>query len=282
MRHLADSILKRWHTFRISPTRCRKKWKDPYWIESGNLQHIACNNCPEFNQATTACSVNFGTPLRKCVVASIEAHFHDCAGQECLELGFGRFKLARNLILRSGGYWTGIDPAQPVAKKAALHREGHGSASGIPFPDETFDLVFGIQSFEHWGQRFTIGRQPADYGQCLAEVFRVLKPGGRIYLDAPVHFHGHEMFIMGDLPRIRQQFNPDRWQDLIMQCWRKDYEPLEKYPPNPTVLKEWPTEISSYPAVQVSDVENLSSVWLLTITARKAVQPLVNEATWGD
>lgn len=270
MRHLRDSILKRWHTLSISPSRCKQKWQSPYWLESGGLQHIACRNCPEFDEANTSCSIRFGTPLRKCVVASIEAHFFDCAGQECLELGFGRFKLARNLILRSGGHWTGIDPAQPATKKAELHQEGRGSAAAIPFPDETFDLVFGIQSFEHWGQKFTKGRQPADYADCLAEIFRVLKPGGKIYLDAPVHFHGHEMFIMGDLPRIRQQFKPDQWQDVVMQCWRQEYAPLAKYPPNPTVLKEWPIEISSYPQEQVQHAENSGSVWLLTISAKKA------------
>jgi SAM-dependent methyltransferase len=269
MRHLRDSIIKRWHTFRISPSRCKQKWQTPYWLESDGLQHIACRNCPEFDQVNTACSVGFGTPLRKCVVASIEAHFFNCAGLECLELGFGRFKLAKNLVIRSGGSWTGIDPAQPAANKAKLHREGRGSAADIPFPEGTFDLVFGIQSFEHWGQKFTKGRQPTDYADCLNEISRVLKPGGKIYLDAPIHFHGHEMFIMGDLPRIRQLFRSDQWQDVAMQCWRQDFAPLAKYPPNPTVLQEWPIEIGSYSSEQVRHAENFGSVWLLTITARK-------------
>lgn len=270
MRQLSDSISKRWHTLLISPTRCEQKWQKPYWSETDGLQHIACRSCPEFDQASITCSISFGTPLRKCVVASIEAHFFDCAGLECLELGFGRFKLARNLVLRSGGHWTGIDPSQPLSKKARLHREGHGSAAAIPFPDDSFDLVFGIQSFEHWGQKFTRGRQPSDYMDCLSEVFRVLRPGGKIYLDAPVHFHGHEMFIMGDLPRIRQLFQPGQWQDLVMQCWRKDYEPLDRYPPNPAVLKEWPIEITSYPEEQVQNARDSGSVWLMTISARKS------------
>ena len=270
MRHLKDSILKRWHTLLTSPGSCAKKWSTPYWETDGDVQHIPCHQCPEFNQQKTECSVGFGTPLRKCVVASIEAHFYDCSGEECLELGFGRFKLAKNLIQRSGGFWTGIDPAQPIDSKAALHRGGHGSAANIPFPDQTFDRVFGIQSFEHWGQKAAKGRSPSDYAHCLAEIFRVMKPGGRLYLDAPIHFHGHEMFIMGDMPRIRGLFSAGMWQDLVMQCWRKDFHPLEIYPPNQTVLQEWPIEISSYPAEMVAEAREKGSVWLLTVSASKA------------
>lgn len=269
MPHTKDSILKRWHTLRISPLRCNRKWAQPYWHAEQELQNIACRTCPEFDATSRKCSIGFGTPLRKCVVASIEAHFYDCAGQDCLEIGFGRFTLAKNLILRSGGRWTGIDPAQPRTRIARKNHGGYGTAANIPFPDQSFDKVFGIQSFEHWGQK-AANREPSDYAACLAEISRVLKPGGSLYLDAPIHFHGHEIFIMGDLPRIRQLFNPDCWQDLVMQCWRRDYEPLEKYPPNATVLKEWPIEISSYPAKQVLKAKEQGSVWLLTISARKS------------
>jgi SAM-dependent methyltransferase len=203
------------------------------------------------------------------VVASIEAHFFDCAGQDCLEIGFGRFKLAKNLILRSGGKWTGIDPAQPKTKITRKNHGGYGTAASIPFPDHSFDKVFGIQTFEHWGQKAAVGREPSDYADCLAEIARVLKPGGQLYLDAPIHFHGHEMFIMGDEQRIRQLFLGSCWQDLVVQRWRKDYLPLQIYPPNKTVLREWPIEISSYPAEQVKETREQASVWLITVSARK-------------
>jgi len=269
MRHFKDSILKRWHTLSISPGRCQEKWLKPYWQNEGDIQHIACCKCPEFNAARNKCSVDFGTPLRKCVVASIEAHFNDCAGLDCLEIGFGRFKLAKNLILRSGGSWTGIDPAQPRQKKARKGFGGYGTAAEIPFPDQSFDKVFGIQTFEHWGQKAVAGREPSDYADCLNEVARVLKPGGTVYLDAPVHFHGHEMFIMGDLKRIRELFAASGWQNVVMQCWRKDYLPLEMYPPNQSVLKEWPIEISSYHDDEVAAARDTGSVWLLTLSASK-------------
>lgn len=270
MRHLKDSILKRWHTIAISPQKCSQKWTQPYWEIDGAYQNIACRNCPEFDPQKAQCSISFGTPLRKCVVASIEAHFNDCAGLDYLEIGFGRFKLAKNLILRSGGTWTGIDPAQPTEKKAQKGKGGYGVAAGIPFPDQSFDRVFGIQSFEHWGQRAAPGREPSDYAECLREVARVLRPGGSVYFDVPIHFHGHEMFIMGDLPRIESLFKAEPWGEVQLQYWRRDYQPLEIYPPNKTVLKEWPIEILSYPPDQVSATQASASVWLLAITARKA------------
>ncbi len=77
------------------------------------------------------------------------------------------------------------------------------------------------------------------------------------------------MFIMGDLARIKGLFDSQIWQDIVVQCWRKDFQPLEIYPPNKAVLREWPIEISSYPQEKVAAARDGGSVWLLTISARK-------------
>lgn len=269
MRHIRDSILKRLHTLQISPQKCRKFWATPYWQDQGDRRNIACNQCRKFNSKMEECSVGFGTPLRKCVVASIEAHFNDCTGLECLEIGFGRFKLAKQLILRSGGKWTGVDPKQPAHRKARKGKGGYGTASDTGFPDESFDLVFGIQTFEHWGQK-SADREPSDYADCLREIWRVLKPGGTLYLDAPMYFHGHEMFIMADVPRIQSLFKPGSWKNLVIEQWRKDHSPLPRYAPNQTVLREWPIEINSYSKTMVESARQSASVWLLTVSATKA------------
>ena len=268
MHGLKNSLLKRWHSLTVSPTRVRNTWSKPYAKASGGFHEIACRNCPKFNAARIECTVPFGTPLRKCVVAAIEAHLNDCSNEDVLEIGFGRFALARNLVRRSGGRWTGIDPGQPKNRKAVVGKGGYGVAAEIPFPASTFDRVFGIQSFEHWGQKAS-SRPPSDYGDCLREILRVLKPGGSIYLDAPIHFHGHEMFIMGDVERIRSLFDLLQWTDVRIERWRRDYSPLERYAPTRTVLKEWPIEITSYAESAIARAREEGSVWLLTISAQK-------------
>ena len=72
-------------------------------------------------------------------------------GTEVLELGFGRRSLARHIVELRGARWTGIEPEVEQAPKIGAGGFGHTAA--IPFPDATFDLICGIQSFEHWAER---------------------------------------------------------------------------------------------------------------------------------
>ena len=269
-----NSILKRWHALKTTPAGARRIWQQPYWQEKDGCRDISCAICPRFDDRRAACSIAFGTPLRKCAAAAIEAHLNDCKGMQVLEIGYGRWMLARNLIRRSGGKWSGIDPGQPPEKRAGLGRGGHGQAADIPFPDDSFDMVIGIQTFEHLGQRYG-GREPSEYAACMVEIQRVLKPGGRLYLDSPMHFHGHEMFIMGDVPRIQNVLEEAGWKDIVVECWRREYAPLEKYPPSAKVQREWPVEITSYSQQAIEKMRAEATVWLLTLNACNPGRPAV-------
>ncbi len=184
-----------------------------------------------------------------------------------LEIGFGHFWLPRNLILRSGGTWTGIEPRQKT--KAELGKGGHGQAGDIPFEDNTFDLIYGIQSLEHWAQGYKTVAKGYTYEDYMREVHRVLKPGGKIYFDVPIHDHGHEMFIMGDFDRIRGLFNPEGWTDVLLEKWREDHEPLPVQRPRPRKVKEWQSEIRSYSPEDVEKVRTEGIAYIMTITGRK-------------
>ena len=63
-----------------------------------------------------------------------------------------------------------------------------GSAEQIPFPDASFDAVtiaFGLRNFDH-------------RAQCLAEIYRVLKPGGRLAVlefAVPRNRHWNKIYL---------------------------------------------------------------------------------------
>lgn len=265
-----QSIRKRLYSLLASPARARRQWGGTWWkVDARGDRVVACRDCPKFSPRGPECTVPFGSPLRKCVVASMEAHLNDGAGRDALEIGFGRFALGRNLLRRSGATWTGIDPFGPRDEPPAIGKRLFGHAAGIPFPDGTFDLVFGIQTMEHWGQPLpSAGLAGSDYAECLREIWRVLKPGGSIYLDAPIHLHGTEMFIVGDLPRIRALFDPAMWSDVAFEKWREDHAPLPRYAPGPNLFPRWEKEVTSYGPEVVARTKE-KSIWLLAVTARK-------------
>jgi SAM-dependent methyltransferase len=210
--------------------------------------------------AQRVCRVPFGTPLRKCVVASTEAHLRVAPGTTALEIGSHRHSHGRRIVEARGGTWTGIEPSLGPEVPARIGAGGYGHAAGIPFPDASFDLVFGNQSIEHWDEAHPHIPERASHEACLAEIARVLKSGGRLYLDAPIHLHGHEMFIRGDLARIEGLFDGSLWKDVRFERWRREWEPLERYPTPAGDRGRWPAELGLGDGV---------SVWLLVITATR-------------
>lgn len=126
--------IKRWHSFTASPSKFVKKWAGQYCQDIEGVRVVACRQCPSFNNKKQLCSIKFGSPLRKCVVSSIEAHSHDCNNQDVLEIGFGRFKLAKTLIERSGGTWSGVEPKRPQHEIPTIGKGGYGSRRTSRFP----------------------------------------------------------------------------------------------------------------------------------------------------
>lgn len=105
----------------------------------------------------------------------------DLAGGTVLDLGCGSGGITLALARDHGaGRVVGIDVEAPVLEQAR-RRAGNAGLSDrmdfvqvepgpLPFPDEHFDLVFSKDSMVHI----------ADKEALFADLFRVLKPGGRL------------------------------------------------------------------------------------------------------
>ncbi len=228
---------------------------------------VPCRLCPKFHSRRQRCGVPFGSPLRKCVTAATEAHLRRTRGLVALEIGSHKRSFAKHVVEQSGGSWTGIEPQSQIAPR--IGGEGYGHAGAIPFPAATFDVAFAIQSVEHWAEPLpSIERSPS-HRECLAEIWRVLKPGGSLYLDAPIHLHGHEMFVAGDVPQILSLFDGDKWQDIVVERWRYDHAPLPPYRAPSADAERALTTLETYAIEAIRDLQRTATVWLLTIEASK-------------
>ena len=106
-------------------------------------------------------------------------HGHDLVGKSVLDIGCGAGGIDLALVQAHGaGFVTGIDVEDPVLARARalVDAAGLGHRIGLvkvapgplPFPPATFDVVFSKDSIIHI----------PDKAALMAEVFRVLKPGG--------------------------------------------------------------------------------------------------------
>jgi SAM-dependent methyltransferase len=127
----------------------------------------------------------------------LKAHGIGHTGQNILDIGTGTGYLARPLA-KQGAEVTGLDPSSELLAVAEqLDQEQNvtilyvqGRAEKLPFPDHSFHVVTAGQCW-HWFQRDQVSR----------EVYRVLKPGGKI---AIVHFdwlplHGNVVSVTEQL-----------------------------------------------------------------------------------
>ena len=105
-------------------------------------------------------------------------------GEQVLDVGCGTGTLALEVARRVGstGRVAGVDPGtQQIARARAKAARHHvpiefqvGVIEQLPFPDQTFDVVLSTLMLHHL---------PAPLKrQGLAEIARVLKPGGRLVI----------------------------------------------------------------------------------------------------
>ena len=246
--------------------RLEREWDGFAPRMDGGLLDVPCRRCPKFRPFPPRCVVPFGSRLRSCVCASVEYHLRDARGLSVLEIGCGENPFARTVVEAAGGSWTGVDPRSGAHGRTTV-RTMAGQANAVPVGDASFDVVIGVQTIEHWECPHSTGVQDCDYPSAMAEVWRVLRPGGRIYFDAPIHLHGAPCFVEGDLAAIRAIFATRPWTDVRMLSWRRRYRPFRRTIAPAKERLRWPALFRDRPEV----VERLRgrSAWVLSISARK-------------
>jgi len=102
----------------------------------------------------------------------------DWRGKKVLEIGLGQGAESEQLI-RRGASWSGLDLTQESVERVRMrlavrdlpHDDlRHGSATDIPWPDDSFDIVFSHGVLHHI----------PDIHRTQQEIHRVLKPGGTL------------------------------------------------------------------------------------------------------
>ena len=107
---------------------------------------------------------------------------HLAGARAVLDIGTGEGQVARLASRLGVSRVVGVDPTRAQIVEAGRRAGGPlvagGVAEALPFPDHTFDAVVAVLVFEHI----------EGYQQAIAEVGRVLQPGGRFlfFLNHPL------------------------------------------------------------------------------------------------
>lgn len=139
-----------------------------------------------------------------------------------LELGCGAAHLSRKLLQRlPGSAVTGLEvDERQMAKNLRQPQERltfvRAGAQAIPFPDQSYDLALMLKSLHH---------VPLDLmDRALAEVHRVLRPQGLLYVSEPVFagalnevmrlFHDEEVVRARALAALRRAVLGGAWEQV--------------------------------------------------------------------
>lgn len=161
-------------------------------------------------------------PIGACTFAIVDSYRELLRpGMRVLEIGCGTWPLLKSICIQVGAHYEGIDTQAEYYGKPTIATRIE-NLQELSFLDETFDLVIGNQTIEHWAE---FGCDTA-FG--LYQCFRVCKIGGTVIMNAPVHFHGSRPFLMGDFVEIQNLFLAHS-NAITIEPWGFESDPIPKF-----------------------------------------------------
>ena len=127
-----------------------------------------------------------GTPINVAHRIGLVQHYVELAGSRILDCGCGRGEYLRVLAQHSNEV-SGVEYDAQKVKDFFAHAQVRaevkvGNVENLEFANDTFDFVLMNEVLDH----------VANEKQALGEVFRVLKPGGRLALFTPNRIYPFE------------------------------------------------------------------------------------------
>jgi ubiquinone/menaquinone biosynthesis C-methylase UbiE len=131
---------------------------------------------------------------------------HIQCGQSVLDVGCGTGTLTlliKRIHPNAAVYGLDVDPqVLDIARRKAEQAGAtvvlqQGTATRLPYPDESFDRVFASLMLHHLTRE--------DKRRALAEAFRVLKPGGELHVADFGKPHGTAMWLISLLVRWAEE-----------------------------------------------------------------------------
>jgi SAM-dependent methyltransferase len=190
-------------------------------------------------------------PTGACTIAIVESYLPEIkAGMSVLEVGCGTWSKIIDHCKKVGAKYEGLDVQSEYYGIPCVATRLENLAQ-LSFADEQFDLIIGNQTMEHWGEH---GCTP-EWG--LYQCFRVLKPGGRVFMNVPIHFHGTKDFVHGRKENLKKMFG-NFSKTIEMESWGDPTNPLPPYYPHPRfwALKNHPAHVLDIRATKDKSLPN--------------------------
>jgi ubiquinone/menaquinone biosynthesis C-methylase UbiE len=179
-------------------------------------QEIKCEECFKYDLCMQYQLESSKDSLRSCQHAIDDTFCPNFSNAKVLEIGCGSREIGgriKDIVESNGCQWVGIDIKETDLTTHVC------SVTKMPFADNSFDWAIGCQTVEHWDKP----------RKALKELGRVLKPGAKLSLTAPIHLHGGKMFVRGDFNKIEKLFEKSPFDLELAQKWRMHHAELEEY-----------------------------------------------------